>query len=369
MSDLMEIANLVSDYAVKKYSKKIALIAVYGSIAQGTESEYSDLDMYAIVDDETDKIEISFLYNDTPVDMWFMSWKTAEKMAQGIELSSPWCVSASIFINCQLIYTRSKGDLEKFETLGNYIENVKRSPTKNLQHVLNKFDMLFSIEKIKLAKDINDLLYARWAVWGLINNITSFLSWMNNTFYTKNWGSNFPQVNDLPIIPDDLNESVRKICCSDDFDEILTIAYALIMEMRRILRNLQTTSLTKIVPLEVNHFIHMKEYFNKVLSACDRKDIITASYASTELQVWISEMLSELRGFPACDFNFFQEIYDPYLDLNLPDLTAFITKQDFQGLKEAVKELESLIYRLYNNTGLKIPIFRNIEEIKSYLVL
>ena len=124
MTELSQITQLVSDYITKKYKGKIAIVALYGSNVLGTQSKFSDVDMFAITDDDTQEFEKYFIYNDHPVDLWSMSWDKAEKIAKGENQQSPWCVAASLFIHNNILYSRSKEDSEKFSNLRAIIEQT-----------------------------------------------------------------------------------------------------------------------------------------------------------------------------------------------------------------------------------------------------
>jgi hypothetical protein len=365
MGELSGIANLVSDYISSKYPEKIAIIVIYGSIYLGTESKHSDLDMFAITDEDTQEYDISFIYKNHPVDLWSMSWKKAYRIARGDDPNSPWCVGASLFVHYEILYSRSQKDLERFLTLRKIVEQTQNTRKKNLERVLDHFDSLYSFEKIKLAKEKDDLLSARWAAWGLIINVTNKLSWLNNEFFTKNWGSNFQQVVNLSLKPKNLEELVNKLSCSDDYDELLSAGRELVANMRNLVRDQQKLMNVGSVELNKNDYIHMKEYFNKIYSACDKKDILAASYAATELQIWISEVIASFNGLSAFDFNLFQELREHYDNLQLLDLTSLISKKDYTGLYTAVKELEDRIFNFYTGNGQIIPIFNDSKTLRE----
>ena len=83
--------------------------------------------------------------------------------------------------------------------------------------------------------------------------------------------------------------------------------------------------------------------------------------------MWISEIIANFNGISAFDFNFFREIQEYYDDLQLPDLATFISKKDFDGLKNTVNVLENRVYEFYVKNGLKIPVLNDFTELKEYL--
>ena len=66
--EIVELANNLKEHVIKKH-QNAAIIAIYGSTAIGENNEFSDLDMFAILDDEKNKVDISFIYNDQTIDL------------------------------------------------------------------------------------------------------------------------------------------------------------------------------------------------------------------------------------------------------------------------------------------------------------
>ncbi len=186
MSSLNELAELIAKRVVEQYGIKISIIAIYGSIATGKQSDYSDLDMYAITSLEN-QMKWSFIFQDKAVDIWSMDWEEAEEIASAKkDKLKIWCVAAHIFVNCKVLYYRNEQDLERFNSLKKSIQKIKEDTEGNFMRAMSQFNMDYSIERVKLAKVKNDILTARWALWGLINNICATLSWLNNVYYSKN---------------------------------------------------------------------------------------------------------------------------------------------------------------------------------------
>lgn len=207
---LLDLAILLKDQVVELFPKKVAIIVLYGSVAQRTENKFSDLDMYAIVDEQKDtSLPWEFIYHDHTVDFWKMNWQQAEMMASGKKAGSPWTVAAALFTNGKILYTRSDSDKVRFNSL---TTKTQRTERENLSQIITGFNYGYShLEEINLAKRMNDLLSARWAAWQLINKGVISLSLLNNAYVTKNWGSNLQEVLQFPIIPPNLREVVDRI--------------------------------------------------------------------------------------------------------------------------------------------------------------
>ena len=188
-------------------------------------------------------------------------------------------------------------------------------------------------------------------------------------YYTKNWGSNLREVFQLPLIPKNLENMIRILVSSNDFEKLLSTGRTLISEIRKLIRSRQKGIKIDRKILNKNDVVHMKEYFNKIYAACEKKDILLASYAATELQIWISEIIAQNKGdlISTYNFNLFHEVVESYNELNLPNLTDFISNRDFTGLQKAANNLEERIMQLYSQKELVLPIFNKLEDVNKYL--
>ncbi|MFX0090678.1 MAG: hypothetical protein ACFFBD_02855, partial [Candidatus Hodarchaeota archaeon] len=113
----------------------------------------------------------------------------------------------------------------------------------------------------------------------------------------------------------------------------------------------------------------IRAYIDKIKSACRRKDILLASYAANELQIWIAESLASFEGkkFVNLDnlFNLYEEIKTSYEDLGLPNLDKYVSSEDFTGLEDAINKLETTIQK-YCGKQRELPLFSDFESLKHY---
>jgi hypothetical protein len=367
---LQEVAEYLKNNVIKLFPNKIAIIALYGSTVRGKDDEFSDLDMYAIVDKENEcNLPLEFVFQNHTIDFWKMDWQQAEIMASGKRDSHHWAVTASLFRDSKILYTRSNSDKAHFEML---VKKTERCEEDNVRLVMKDFYSGYShIEKIKRARLNNDLLSARWAAWKLINKSVKDLSLLNNTYLTKNWGANLQEVFNLPLLPKNYAKLVTTLGISNNFDEmigsgldILTEIYNLIIEKQ------QSITIDYHKTSFCNNYISMRAYINKILSGCSKKDILSVSYAATELQIWIAEEIARIEGNLIVDvdnFHQFEEIKLFYNQLNFPDLMEGISAKDFQKIKKVAEKLDLLLQEYYNDKKCKIPILNNLEELKTYI--
>ncbi|MFX1515484.1 MAG: hypothetical protein ACFFC6_04185 [Promethearchaeota archaeon] len=367
---LLELAEYLKNLAVMKYPDKIAIIVLYGSTAQGKDNRFSDLDMYAILDNNTDTdLPWEFIFQGHTVDFWKMDWKQAEKMASGIQNTSPWSVSAALFSKGTVMYSRSKKHKIRFDSLG---AKTQRTEEQNLAQIIKNFNTGYShLEEIAIARNKEDLLSARWAVWQLINKSVTNLSLLNNSFLMKNWGANLYETFQFSILPHNYSKLVTTLCTTDNFDEMVELGRKLLCGIRELVLEKQQVVMDKSTKENTfKNYNSMKAYINKILSACYKKDILAASYAATELQIWIAEELAQNEGnliVNVDNFNFFTEIKDFYNQLMLPNLMEGITKGDFQKIEKNAKELDLGLQNFCESQNIEISRFNKIKEIQQYL--
>ncbi|UCG01448.1 MAG: hypothetical protein JSW11_17745 [Candidatus Heimdallarchaeota archaeon] len=368
---LLELSECLKNQAVRRNPDKIAIIVLYGSTAREKDNKFSDLDMYAIVDDNEDTdLPWEFIFQGHTVDFWKMDWKQAETMALGKENRSPWAVSAALFTKGKILYSRSNSDKIRFNLL---IIETQRKEEDNLKQIMADFNSGYShLEEIKIAQKNSDLLSARWAAWQLINKTVRNLSLANNSFLMKNWGSNLHEAFHFSSLPDNYQNLVTALSTTDNFVEMVDLGRELMMGMREmILKKQQNIVIDETTEDKTcNNYISMKAYVNKILSACNKKDILAVSYAATELQIWIAEELAHYEGNQIVDvdnFNFFEEIKTFYLKLMLPNLMEGISKKDFQKIEKNATKLNFMLQEFCKNRDMEILRFDDIGEVQKYL--
>ncbi|MFX0210479.1 MAG: hypothetical protein ACFFDT_31155, partial [Candidatus Hodarchaeota archaeon] len=292
-------------------------------------------------------------------------------MSLGIQDSSPWAVSAALFNNGKVLYSRSVSDKTRFYSL---VEKTKRNEEENFKQIITNFNSGYShLEEIILAKKNKDILSARWAVWQLINKSVKNLSLINNSFLTKNWGVNLHEVFRFPTLPTNYSKLVTNLSKTNHFDEMMTLGRELLQSQRSIVLKKQQKFLINQANEEkafCNNYISMKAYINKIISSCHKKDVLAVSYAATELQIWIAEELAQYEGNLVVDvdnFNFFEEIQVFYNQLMFPDLMEGISKNNFQEIEKNVKELDLRLQEYCKKQNLRIPSFIDLEEVAVYL--
>jgi hypothetical protein len=85
----VSLARKLSELLLKKYGDQIVLGGIYGSTAKGTDTEYSDLEMFFIVKNECKAMDFSFAYKGMPVSVCVRKLSDVEKDINEIDLDWP----------------------------------------------------------------------------------------------------------------------------------------------------------------------------------------------------------------------------------------------------------------------------------------
>ena len=368
--NMEEVAEILKEEVIKNHPE-IAIIAIYGSVARDQQTEFSDLDMYAVVDNEDKKFEIHFTLNNQTVEFWCISWEWVEKIASANDdfpLNYP--IRTNILLNNKVIYARSKEDRIRFSNISKLADIGEK---KQIQIAIEHFKKLFSIiGRLEYAKEMDDLITARWAIWEFIDDTVCVLGFLNNKKFLKNWGSNLHEAFKLDILPNFYEEDISILTTSSDFNELISRARRVLKQLRNVL-NSKRDSISfdydthlKDLPDE---YMGFKSYLNKILSASKKRDILAASYAATELQVWLAEHLEKTENKKPVNiytFNTYEEVKNTYEMLKLPDLSKSITEKNFEQLRKHVFTIDKIIIDYLKEKGIDLQIYEDISQIREY---
>jgi len=279
-------------------------------------------------------------------------------------------VAAGIFLNNKIIYARSEEDKIRFKKLSSQANIGKR---KQIMIASNNFNQLFKlIERLEYAKERDDLLTARWAVWNFIVGTVCILGFINNKIYSKNWGSNLHEVFKLSILPDFYKEDIIILATSNNFNELISSGKRILRQLRVILYSKKEDILIDYdeqIKSLTDSYVSIKSYLNKILSACAKKDILAASYAATEIQLYIADEVEKTENRRFVDsqhFSTYQEVKNTYEMLKFPDLSSSITENDFEKLRGDVESLDKMLFGYLKEKGVKLRIFEDVSEVKEY---
>jgi hypothetical protein len=373
MPNVFEIADILVSHAKQAHKDEIAIIAYYGSYAQGVASSTSDLDIFYIPDDgKAGALCSQFIIDDLPYDFWPVSWELAESIANA-NSERPWAVSASLIADAQVLYYRSPRDSERFNALQARIAELTRPESRELmvEKGLNEFrNTLFQLGQIRLAAADDDMAGMHWAGQKLVNSAVNCLALVNQTYFTRGWGANFSQALKLPKKPAGLEGTIKAIIIPQDTDRMLDAAAKLAQETREILLEAQASVATPADARDVfkDFYFFIFEYVNKVLSACERKDAIAARFAAFQLQEEICQCMNKVEnGFYGTDFNRLGEYSGAYQKAGWPDLIESASQGNLVELARQARRLDEQAREWFNSRSIELNILDSKEELRQFL--
>mgnify|MGYP001138200626 CR=1 FL=1 len=373
MSDVFKIAEILISHAVRVHKDEVAIIAYYGSYAKGLASPTSDLDIFYIPDEgKAGSLCSQFIIDGLPYDFWPVSWEFAENIANA-RAERPWAVAASLIADAKVLYHRSQGDLDRFNALKARITELTRPDSRKImvERALDEFkNTLFQLGQMRFAVADDDVAGMHWAGQKFVNSAVNCLALVNQTYFTKGWGANLSQVLKMPQKPDGLEEMMRNIIMPQDTDSMLEEADRLAQEVRGILLAAQASISEPVDARDVfkDFYFFVFEYKNKVLSACERKNVLTAGLAAFQLQEEICQLMNKVEnGFCGADFNLLGEYTEAYKKAGFPDLLESASQGDLVELARQARRLDEKAIEWFRSHSIELNILESEEELHWFL--
>jgi hypothetical protein len=373
MTDVFGIADILVSHALRAHAGSIAIIAYYGSYAQGTASETSDLDLFYIPDPgEARTLCSQFIIDGLPYDFWPVSWRMAEEIANA-RSSRPWAVSASLIAAAKVLYHRSPADLARFTGLQARIHELTQPESRPfmVERALHAFrEVSFHAGQMRLALAREDEAGLYWAGRNLAHAAVNCLALVNQTYFARGWGTNFSQILELPCQPPSFEPLLRAILLPENREGMLAAAEELGRAVRRILAEAQTDVTAPESPQEVfrDFYFFVFEYANKVVSACQRRDVMAATAAACQMQEQICQLMNKVdRGFFGSEFNLLGEYGGGYRKAGFPDLIGPASRGDLAALEEGARQLDAAVRAWLESHAVDLGILSSTEELHRFL--
>ncbi|QEE15839.1 nucleotidyltransferase domain-containing protein [Promethearchaeum syntrophicum] len=372
MSSLLELAEEIAS-TLSKSIAEIELIVVYGSVARDSSSQYSDLDMITLFDSEADKeqfksqVNLNFMFQEHPVDAWASSFEKLEKTTTEIK-SSMWLYQISGLLDCKILYSRGEKCTNRFTKFQQKIRKIISDHKNNVALIKKDYHPWSIFYHLKQSIKINDRVSGRYGIWELIFNIITVYARLNDTYLTKNWGSNMHEAFQFSKLPKHFPEKVETLLVSQDWNQILTVCEELSERTQKDIENAYIETLDPPVHDIKEEFLGFLEYLNKIRAACKKQDLMTASYAASELQLWIGDRLSYLDN-PQKYFGEylpFSKTQTHYFSKGFPDLLPLICALNWSETLNKCDELEQKIHLILHQLGTPLNVAQNIGEIPYF---
>lgn len=371
MPDVFRIAEMLAARAVATHGDEIALIAYYGSQARGLASPTSDIDLfYTPVAGKAPPVSAQFVLDGLPYDFWPVGWSFLTEIAEA-RGARPWGVAAGILADAQVMYHRSQAELDRFRALQAQLADLLTPAQRPamVEKALAEFaNTAFQFFQLQTATARGDHAGAYGAAWKLLCSVANSLALVNQRYFTKGWGANWPQVLALPVQPAGLDALARRIL--RDGADRLEAAAALVHAQRALLLAAQAATAAPTPPAQTfaDFYCVVVEYHHKIEKACGRGDGMAAGSAAFVLQDDIAQLMNKAEvGFFPADFNLPGEYLDGYRRAGFPDLTAAAAAGDLPLLAEQARQLDEAVAAWLCARGVDLGVVASEEELQELL--
>jgi hypothetical protein len=373
MPDVFEVAEILVEHAVETYGDVVAIIAYYGSYAKGRATPSSDLDLFYIPDEgEAGALSSQFVLNDLPYDLWPISWSFAEGIANA-RSGRPWAVSASLIADARVLHHRSPADLARFEALQARIAALTRPESRSemVARALEAFkEVLFEWGQLRLAADGESAAAVSLEAHKLLYAVVNCLALLNQTYFSRGWGANWPEVFALSQQPPGFEGRVERLLSSQERERLLTEAEGLIQDLRSLLLEAQAAVAQpkETAAVFANFYPFVFEYVQKVLSACERGKVRAARSAAFQLQEELSQAMNEVdRGFYGAEFNLLGEVDRGYREAGFPDLLEPALQGDLDALARRVRRLDERVRAWLGAHDVALNVLESREALRRFV--
>jgi hypothetical protein len=371
MTSVFEIANALVAHVQQAYVQNIAIVAYYGSYATGVASDRSDLDLYYIPDDgKADALYRSFVVDGRAFEFWPVSWEFAEKIASG---KHRWAVAPSILMNARVLYSRSDADVARFDALKAKIVSLQQPENKSIL-VACAWDTFktapFYLETLRLSCERQDVLGTRVMGYRLVNVVLDCLALVNQSFLARDWTSDLEPVRNLIRKPEQTLELIEVIMTSHDVARIECAADEFLRATRDILVCEQRENQNVSILHEVfgGYYPAIYDYVGKIISACEQRNLIKASYWASLMQDEVALMLAQIHSHASLSgMNMYSE-YGAYLrSLGWPDMVQAIETKDFGYIAEQARGFAHKAKDYLAAHSVPLNVYETLEDAQAYI--
>ncbi|MHA1551257.1 MAG: nucleotidyltransferase domain-containing protein [Candidatus Heimdallarchaeaceae archaeon] len=369
-----ELITYFKEKLLEEYKEHIDLIVVYGSYARGTFNEFSDVDVFVLVDTEKrysgiTSLPWNFRYKNIGVDCWESIWSQQEENIESAK-TSYFLYPLAGKLDCDIIYYRDEVTLAKFRDLQEEARKIIVDEKENVKLVEKQYKISDGVHNILKAQNEDDLLSARMSIWHVVFHMITALARLNNTYYIHNWGKNLREAYSMKFLPKAFESRVNFLVQTDNLSEALKV----IIELDEEIKSMITDKTREILNPEKEEIIvneehiGIVEYLNKMRSSCKNRDLLSLSYEASELQLMVAEMIAFLEGSIERRRHYvpFSITMKDFIAQDLPDFSSIVTRGDFDEMVSAIEIFEEKI-DLYLKDKSTVQNISNIDELKAII--
>lgn len=213
------LAKQISELLLKKYGDEILLGGIYGSTAKGTDTEYSDLEMFFIVKNECKMRGFGFAYKGMPVNVCVRKLADVEKDINEIDLD--WPLKMGRLFNLKV----TCGDLSILKRFRRLLQKI---PEEKFREFLAKetplcYEGLGRLKAVKVRGNIHEVgLF----VAEVLMEFMLLTAIFNREFINYDYLGGLPESFKFKHLPKDYERIARKLIewKSLSTDEIIKLA-------------------------------------------------------------------------------------------------------------------------------------------------
>lgn len=200
---------------LKKYKESILFGGVYGSTASGRDTEFSDIEMLYIVNEQTPACRYSFLYRGIPVEADIIPVSDVLNWMQDVELTLPFKMG-----NLEGLQLLAGDNRQKQAVLEQYKElTEERIHLFFLKHgaeiAYESFNKIRSLARRAARQDL--ALY----VFEMVQEISLALALVNRKPIRKGYLAGVKESFEFELLPDDYKQTVESLIKSASFTEAI----------------------------------------------------------------------------------------------------------------------------------------------------
>lgn len=215
----VSLASKLSELLLEKYGNEILLGGIYGSTAKGTDTEYSDLEMFFVVKNESRARSFSFAYKSMPTNVCVQKLADVEKDINEIDLD--WPLKMGRLFNLKI----TCGDatiVKKFKRL------LKKIPKEKFNEFIAKETPLCyeGLGRLKAVKIRGNTYEIGLFVAEVLMEFMLLTAIFNRKFINHDYLGGLPESFEFKHLPRDYEEITRKLIEWNtlSIDEIIRLA-------------------------------------------------------------------------------------------------------------------------------------------------
>lgn len=361
MDDKHRIITILKDKVQRDYKDDIAIFAVYGSYARGTNDEKSDIDFFYIPKtDHAYAFTHQFIIDGIGYDLFPISW---ERIAGIAAFKEP---LVSIISDSKVMYAATDEDLNRYEAFRTSI--LKTHTPEAEPFMMNKsFDYLTESFTYlhNMKREAETLLDLRIESSKIVSKIALAVAFANQTFYKGGLGNNVKESFEFKSLPKEYKGLIDIIISAEDGPQLIEASEKLVTNTRQFLLEQIRSKPERESPetFFAGFYEELKSVFNKMLRACDQQDEYTAFMTAAYLLEEVGQFLAKAEeGIWYNDRNYYREYSQSFESIIRVDLMALVVNKDYTALKEAVLQLEAKLVTYLLNNNVPITTYDSIDE-------